>query len=305
MRKLNSLAVLAIILLAFSIVLKTSAWPADSEAETREKSANKNLPEQWTREGPLGPTPKHTTDALPLSDQRNEAKWKKYEVMSDEFEGKELDRQKWWPRNPTWRGRKPGLFSPGNVSVSEGNLRLTMKKESLPEMDKLPGFHTYTCAAVQSKSRVKYGYFEVKAKPMKSAGSSSFWFYATSKDWHTEIDVFEIGGRAPGFEKKYNMNVHVFRTPDERRHWSRHGEWIAPADLADDYHVYGLEWDQQKIKWYVDGVLVRWVENTHWHQPLTLNFDSETMPNWFGLPKDEDLPSIYSIEYVRAWKKNE
>jgi hypothetical protein len=44
------------------------------------------------------------------------------------------------------------------------------------------------------------------------------------------------------------------------------------------------------------------VENTHWHQPLTLNFDSETMPNWFGLPKDSDLPSTYSIEYVRAWK---
>ncbi|MBA7699614.1 hypothetical protein ES703_108312 [subsurface metagenome] len=34
-----------------------------------------------------------------------------------------------------------------------------------------------------------------------------------------------------------------------------------------------------------------------------MNFDSETMPKWFGLPKDSDLPSTYSIEYVRAWKK--
>jgi len=50
-------------------------------------------------------------------------------------------------------------------------------------------------------------------------------------------------------------------------------------------------------------VLVRWVENTHWHQELTLNFDSETMPEWFGLPNDGDLPSTYSIEYVRAWKR--
>jgi hypothetical protein len=28
-----------------------------------------------------------------------------------------------------------------------------------------------------------------------------------------------------------------------------------------------------------------------------------TLPNWFGMPEDEDLPSTYSIEYVRAWKK--
>ena len=82
------------------------------------------------------------------------------------------------------------------------------------------------------------------------------------------------------------------------------GVWVAPKDLADDYHTYGLEWDKDKIKWYFDGVLVRWVENTYWHQPLTLNFDSETMPDWFGLPKDSDLPSTYSIEYVRAWKKD-
>jgi len=291
--------------LVFSCALSVATWAANSGAETQKESRDKGLPKQWTRKGPLGPVPKRVTDAFPLSDQSNRGNWKKYEVMSDEFQGSELDPQKWWPVNPTWKGRKPGLFHTKNVSESDGNLHLTMKKEHVPEMDKLQGFHTYTCAAVQSKSKVKYGYFEVKAKPMKSAGSSSFWFYATSKDWHTEIDVYEIGGGAAGFEKKYNMNVHVFRTPTERRHWSLHGEWMAPANLAEDYHVYGLEWDEKKIKWYVDGVLVRWVENTHWHQPLTLNFDSETMPNWFGLPKNEDLPSVYSIEYVRAWKKGE
>ena len=56
-------------------------------------------------------------------------------------------------------------------------------------------------------------------------------------------------------------------------------------------------------KFYVDGVLVRSVENTHWHQPLYLIFDSETMPGWFGMPDDADLPSTFSVEYVRAWKK--
>ena len=257
----------------------------------------------YLRKGDLGPTPERVSDALPLSDQANEGKWSVYAPMTDEFEGDTLDAEKWWPNNPRWLGRQPAFFWTKNVTVSEGKLHLTMRKEEAPEAPKDKGYHTYTSAAVQSKGLVKYGYFEIKARPMKSHGSSSFWFYHTEPELWTEIDVFEIGGGAPGFERKYNMNVHVFKTPTEKEHWSSHGEWVAPADLVDDYHVYGFEWGADRLKWYVDGVLVRWIENTHWHQALTLNFDSETMPKWFGLPNDEDLPSTYSIEYVRAWKR--
>ena len=259
----------------------------------------------WIRTGGLGPKAKRITDAFPLSDQGNQGSWEKYESMSDEFEGAQLDPNKWYPTNPRWLGRQPAFFYPGNVTVRNGKLHLTMRKQEVPEMPKDKGYHTYTSAAVQSKTRVKYGYFEVKCRPMKSHGSSSFWFYDNTPELWTEIDVFEIGGGAPGFEKKYNMNIHVFKTPTEKKHWSMHGEWIARSNLADDYHAYGLEWDKEKIKWYFDGVLVRWVENTHWHQALTLNFDSETMPKWFGLPRDSDLPSTYSIEYVRAWKRRQ
>ncbi|MHC4437895.1 MAG: family 16 glycosylhydrolase [Planctomycetota bacterium] len=261
-------------------------------------------PQSWARNGYLGTKTQRITDAFPLSDQANEGEWIKYEIMSDEFEGIKLDPDKWHPRNPKWLGRQPAYFYPGNVTVSDGKLHLAMRKREVPEMPRDKGYHTYTSAAVKCKTTVKYGYFEVKCKPMKSAGSSSFWFYENTPKIWTEIDVFEIGGGAPGFEKKYNMNVHVFRTPTENKHWSMHGEWFAPTNLADDYHTYALEWDEERIQWYFDGVLIRWVENTHWHQPLTLNFDSETMPDWFGLPKDSDLPSTYSIEYVRAWKKD-
>ena len=119
----------------------------------------------------------------------------------------------------------------------------------------------------------------------------------------TEIDVFEIGGKAKGFEHKYNMNLHVFRTPQEKKHWSVGGVWDAPWRLADDLPRLRPGLGRRTIKFYVDGVLVRSVENTHWHQPLFLIFDSETMPEWFGMPDDKDLPSTFSVEYVRAWKR--
>ncbi len=258
----------------------------------------------WTRVGTLGKAPERVTDELPLSDQNNIAGWVKYEPMSDEFEGDSLDMDRWILNMSWWKGRQPALFREKNVTVSNGKLHLTMRKEKLPEEYSQHGYHDYSSAALHSRDRTCYGYFEVKAKPMDSGGSSSFWFQQDSiPGWATEIDVYEIGGKAKGYEYKVNMNLHVFRTPDEKRHWNIGGQWTAPWRLADDYHIYGLEWDEKEIKYYVDGVVVRKVQNSHWHQPLYLIFDSETMPEWFGMPADEDLPSTYSIEYVRAWKK--
>ncbi len=246
---------------------------------------------------------KRVNEDYPLSDQENKSRWAKYEPMWDEFSGDTLDAAKWWPRNPTWRGRQPGYFAPENVSVHDGQLHLVARVQEPPEQFKAEGYHTFTTAAVQSKDRIRYGYCEVKARAMSSGASSAFWFYDARPDWWTEIDVFEIGGRAPGFERKYNMTLHVMHTPVTRDHFQVGDSWAAPFNLADDFHVYGLEWDEREIKFYFDGILLRYGPNTDWHQPLTLNFDSETMPEWFGLPKPEDLPSTFSIEYIRAWKK--
>ena len=222
--------------------------------------------------GPLGETPKHVTDAFPLSDQQNKGGWVKFEPMTDEFEGKELDRNKWVVGMDWWKGRQPALFSEKNVTVSDGKLHLTMRKEKLPPEVEKQGYKDYTSAALHTKARTAYGYFEVKARPMNSAGSSSFWFHKEdTPDWVTEIDVFEIGGKAKGFENKYNMNLHVLQDAAGEEALGGAATWVAPWRLADDYHVYGLEWDKDEIKFYVDGVVVRSVENTHWHQPLLLD----------------------------------
>ena len=199
----------------------------------------------WDRKGPLGETPKHVTDAYPLSDQGNKGGWVKFEPLSDEFDGKDLDLKKWTRNLGWWKGRQPAPFSEKNVTVSDGKLHLTMRKEKLSAELEKQGYHDYTSACLYSKVRAHYGYYEVKAKPMNSAGSSSFWFQVEdTPGWLTEIDVFEIGGKAKGFEHKYNMTLHVFKTPQEKKHWSVGGIWIAPWRLADDYHVYGLEWEQ-------------------------------------------------------------
>ena len=260
--------------------------PAGSKALATQVAANilKAL-------APARPTVK---DAAP-------GKWTPLAALTDEFDGKKLDETKWHPNNPSWKGRQPGFFNKQNVTVSDGKLNITMKVETLPEVPS--GYHTFTCGAVKSKTRVLYGFFEARCRAMDSRGSSAFWFYDSTKEIWTEIDVFEIGGKAPKHEKAVHMNVHVFHTPTEKKHWSKASTWTAPGRLADDYHIYGLDWSKESIKFYVDGVLRRTVKNTHWRQPLYMNFDSETMPKWFGLPKKENLPSTFSTDYIRAWKR--
>jgi len=236
-----------------------------------------------------------------LADPPKEGKWAPIPELTDEFEGSQIDRSKWHDHNPGWKGRQPAFFSTNNVSVKNGKLILTAKVETLPDLPK--GYNTFTTAAVKSKALIKYGYFEIKCIPMKSKASSAFWFYnSTPQEW-TEIDVFEICGVGDEWERLYNMNVHVFRTPTEKKHFSRGGKWTAPFKFVDNYHTYALYWDKKIIKWLVDEEVVRETPNTHWHQPLNLNFDSETMPKWFGLPDKADLPSDFIIEYVRSWKK--
>ena len=111
----------------------------------------------WTRVGPLPDPPRRITDAYPLSDQQNRGSWVRNEALSDEFEGTTLDSSKWRPEYPGWKGRQPARFCPHNVTVSDGKLRLTMRKEPVPQELESPGYKDYTSAAVDSLARAISG----------------------------------------------------------------------------------------------------------------------------------------------------
>ncbi len=258
---------------------------------------------QWTLKGPLTNLAVRQNVMMPLSDQTNRAGWVKFEPMWDEFKGTSLDTNKWVVGLEWWQGRQPAWFNPTNVTVQDGRLNLTMRREKVPAEYEKRGYTNYSSAALHSRVQSSYGYYEIRARPMNSAGSSSFWFQVEpTPGWATEIDVFELSGKGRDQQHRYNMTTHVFKTPTVAGHWQAHGEWEAPFRFADDFHVFGLEWRKDELRWYIDGVLVRTQENSHWHNPLFLIFDSETMPEWFGMPQDSDLPSTFSIDYVRAWK---
>jgi len=243
-----------------------------------------------------------TTD-LPLSDQSNIGGWQLDKSLSEEFHGARIDEQKWYPNNPKWKGRAPTYFHGSNVSLEDEELVVRVNQHA---EEVLPATFTHSTGFIKSKRRFRYGYIEAELKPMDAPWVSGFWLTNVGKDWWTEIDICE---NAPGVtwnRHDLNSNVHVFRAPADKgdvdAHFAISRKFYVPFELQQDYHVWGLEWTPEVIRFYLDGVLFREQENTHWHQALEININCESN-KWFGaLPDDSRLQGEMRAKYVRVWK---
>ena len=264
----------------------------------------------WTRPGDTPAALTHTTTDAPLFDQTNETGWQPLAAMTDEFNGNALDEEKWWDHYPAWHGRVPARFLPENIKVADGVMELRLRKDdSLPRerlhMDIEEEYHGYSAAAVVSKTALTYGCFEVRVKPAHATCTSSWWFNggATNPEGvhrRTELDVFELPSGAKGFEKKFGMNMHIFKEPETTEHWSNWGNWYAPFLWSEHFHTINFVWSPDWIRYYVDGHCVRTTRNVAWHVPLQMVFDMEIM-SWLPFPDDSEFPAHYQIDYVRAW----
>lgn len=246
-----------------------------------------------------------THGSIPTCPPGKEEGWEVIPEVSDEFDGSQLDTSKWEPFNKNWKGRAPGWFSKDNVKVEDGCMQLTCKFEEPPRGYPVQ-FHTFSTAFVRSKAQVKYGYFEALVQPSDSITSSAWWFVRNDRETWNEIDVFEVS-QARGHECKFHTNAHVFRVNGEKLAKTlSHPSCVELDDkcCAKVFRV-GMEWDENFIQWLVDGRVVRRQKNEHWHSEMWVQFDCETMGNWFGLPDKEDgkLPATFRVFYVRAWRK--
>ncbi len=261
---------------------------------------------------------------LPLSDPNNTGGWVLNERFSDEFNGSELDRDKWivqgeGGRYYIWRGRAPAQYAAHNVRVEDGMLKLRSQWE--PDFDFHPEPHngfTYgeydgepmpvTAAAVISRDRFMHGYMEVRTRAADAAVTSAFWAIGHQ----SEIDFYEQLGRPKRQgnvrDNYYMFSIYDWRPPVVRPNkvWTHVHE--LPFRVADEFHVYGCEWEDETLRFYLDGELVREVtrdevgERWTLTNPMELWFDKEIF-EWLGVPHEEELPVDYEIDYVRVWQK--
>ncbi|MPW27547.1 carbohydrate-binding protein [Agarivorans sp. B2Z047] len=282
-------------------------------------------------------SPEHQN--YPLSDLTNQGGWTMVEELSDEFDSPQFNEYnlmgkengKWLPNNHIWGGRAPAVFAPKNVKQEGGKLHLSIANDEsyTPHGFWNEWYYGWTSASVQNVNPIRYGYFEVKSKV--GIGSSGFWLYAETledKEYLSqfnepghvksklELDVYEQSGRRSEWAPYYNMNSWVFihqgeemsyvnEEGNEYTAYQNGGHWKADIDFADDFHVYGFYWGPEEITWYFDGKPIRSMKNRYYHTPLYLLLDTETMPDWFGMPSANELDFAHQIEYVRVWTNDE
>ena len=246
----------------------------------------------------------------PASDPQNTGNWVLRKDMSDEFDGTSLDADKWLASGTNslyhvnWKGRRPSQFVPENAIVEDGKLKLRTKWE--PEYDFAEGHYIYTTAAVISKNTFKYGYMEIRCKASDVSFTSSFWTLGPN----SELDVFEFVGDSKvreDFDTLYEFCIHNRNLQDWQNEFWKENVSL-PWRVASGFHVYSCEWDENGLKFFADGELVKSASKESigkfWclTEEMNIWMDSEAFI-WHGFPDKDELPADYEIDYIRVWQK--
>lgn len=227
-------------------------------------------------------------------------------VFFDDFDTFNGDSWTAIERGASWNNEDQA-YSPDNVWVENGNLVIESRRENwigapnLPhhEDNNLPSVErAYTSGQVESKNKFyfTYGKVEVRAKMQTTPGMlNAIWMVTEAGEWPPEIDIAEQLGHEPN---KLYTTSHYGTQAD---HKINSGHYDAGVNLSDDYHIYGIEWDENEIRWYLDGVQVFSATAGVPNEPFYLIFCPAIGPDWTGDPTAESqFPLRYMIDWVRV-----
>lgn len=174
-------------------------------------------------------------------------------VFADEFNGRALNTALW---NYRVDRKLRSAQRPQNVSEGNGVLRIALRKQE-------DGKFSYTGGGIVSRRTFRYGYSEVRVRTTSCAGwHSAFWAQAADPAntynafRRTEIDALEVDGREPrdisqgvvAWQPANVSDANEYKGVDIGRKASG-----MAFDTATGWHTYGFAWDEQKVRFFVDG----------------------------------------------------
>lgn len=243
-------------------------------------------------------------------------------VWSDEFEGQgAIDSNKWFfqtqlPPAGSWFG---GLIQhytnrQENAFVEGGCLNLVAIKETFKDQ----GYtKEYTSARLNSKFAFTYGRVEIRAKLPSGVGTwPAIWLLNTNINepgayWETlgygttnwpdcgEIDILEHWGKNQDYVSSalHNSSSHGHRVVNTG------GQNV--ENVSDEFHLYTLEWSEDKMSFRVDDV-------EHFvYEPIVKNNDTwpYDMPYYFilNIAIEPDIEPDFTrssmlVDYIRVYQ---
>lgn len=234
-------------------------------------------------------------------------------VWSDEFEGEagELpDPSKWTFDLGTgedgWGNQELQRYTnnPENVSLDgEGNLVITAIRDG----------NSFTSARIKTQGLFaqQYGRFEARLKTPYGPGLwPAFWMLGDNIEtvgWPQsgEIDIMELRGQQPHI---IHGSVHgpgySGGNPVSKSYTLTNGRFDA------EYHVFAIEWDEEKIDFFVDDFLYQRIRPAdvpgEWvfDQPFFILLNVAVGGNYVGFPTEQTpFPQKMIIDYVRVYEE--
>jgi beta-glucanase (GH16 family) len=166
----------------------------------------------------------------------------------------------------------------------QGFLHIVAKEEffsgpSLQDDDPgYPGpsvFRNYTSARLRTRDKIDwlYGRIEVRAQLPGGRGMwPAIWMLPT--DWEYggwpasgEIDIVEAVNLPLGYYAGWGHFIHGtahYGLPWPQ--WENHGRsYYTTVNPANDFHVYALEWEEDELRWFYDGVHYQTQRSDGWY----------------------------------------
>jgi beta-glucanase (GH16 family) len=216
-----------------------------------------------------------------------------------------------------------------NARVENGMLVIEARKEryAIPTSETTPksgsrqkrqatgGFADYTSASLTTRGKADwtYGRIEVKAKLPSGRGTwPAIWMLGTNiqrAGWPAcgEIDIMEHVGFDPGV---IHANIHTAKYNHVRK--TNKGDKVTIADASQAFHVYSVEWNPQKIDFFVDSHKYFTYQNEQ-TGPDSWPYDKEEYlilnlaigGGWGGQKGIDDsiFPQRYFIDNVRVYQR--
>lgn len=255
-------------------------------------------------------------NAVAAESKASDVQWEL--VWSDEFDGDSLDERKWSYRLGGAYNDEEQYYKKENVTVSDGTLKITAKKEAV---DKYP----YTSGRIstggngQDLFATKYGRIEARIKLPEGTGLwPAFWMMPKDSiygGWPLsgEIDIMEARGRVTD---EVNGTLHFGQSGSDKKSLGGSYTFADGTDIT-DYHVYAIEWSENEIIWFVDDV--EFYRTSNWYTmsddgvlaDYPAPFDQEfyiilnlavggTYDN-YQVPSESELPATMEVDYVRVY----
>ena len=248
-------------------------------------------------------------------------------AWADEFDGDALDAAKWNVQIgdgsalgiPGWGNNELQSYEAGNVAVAGGHLIITA-------LAKAGGGRRYTSARINTDGKFALRYGRVEGRIRAPAGQglwAAFWMLPSNSPYGSwpasgEIDIMEAFAHRPApfvqgvvhYGMAWPLNVYA----------AKRYEGVDPADA---FHVYALEWDAERLRWFVDGAHYHTVPNTtYWNyykdgasnahrrgpksapfdQPFHLLLNLAVGGDLPGDPVADAFPGELRVDYVRVYR---